>query len=353
MMTDPLVVTIVTVLLIVVSAGFVVVEFSLLGARQHRLEAEAHTSRSARAALRGMNQLTIMLAGAQLGITLATFALGAVTKPAVHHWLIPVLTWARLPHQLADGAAFVLALLVVTFLHLVLGEMTPKSWAIADPERAAKLVALPARGFVWLVRPLLNLVNAIANRLVRASGITPVDRAAVGGQDVDTIRHLVEHSASVGALDASFREQLSGVFELQGLTVESLIPPGRPLTAVPPAATVADVRQTAAQSGHLRIIVTTPDGPPGVVHVRDTLLEPPDRTIAELVRPVFTLPASTPVSDALTLIREAGEQLAAVMRHGEFIGVVTLSDVLRRVLPIDLRGEEPQQDRERPRGAER
>ena len=341
-MSDPLVVTAVTVLLIVLSAFFVIVEFALLGARRHRLEAEAATNRAARAALRGINELTIMLAGAQLGITACTFALGAVTKPAVDAWLSPVFVSWGAPEGLADGAAFGLSLLFVTFLHLVVGEMAPKSWAIAYPETSAKLIGVPSRGFIWVVRPLLVWVNAIANRLVAASGVTPVDRAAVGGQAVDTIRHLVEHSASVGALDPSFRTQLSGVLELEQLTVEALVAPGATPTTVPVRATAADVQAAAARSGHLRILVEDPGaGTPGVVHVRDTLLEPPDRPVRDLARPAFVLDADTPVYEALARIRAAGEQFAAVVHEGRFVGVITLSDVLRRVLPRELAADRP------------
>lgn len=337
---NPLLVGAVTALLIMLSAFFVVIEFALLGARRHRLEAEALSNRSARAALRGINELTIMLAGAQLGITACTFALGAVTKPAVDAWLAPLLTQWGAPAQLSDGTAFVLSLLFVTFLHLVVGEMAPKSWAIAHPEVSAKLIALPSRGFIWLVRPLLVWVNEVANRLVAASGVTPVDRAAVGGQDVDTIRHLVEHSASMGALDADFRTQLSGVFELEKLTAEDLLTPGKKPTAVPATATVADVQRTAAQSRHMRILVEAPgDSPvdaPRVVHVRDTLLEPMDRPVAAIARPSFAIDAGTPISEALERMRSASEQLAVVMRGGRFVGVITATDILKRILPAQL-----------------
>ena len=161
---NPWLVVGVTLGLIIVSAFFVVIEFALLAVRRHRLEEAAHTSRSARAALKGANELTVMLAGAQLGITACTFALGAVTKPAVDDALAPVLLAWGLPAWGADVAAFVTALLVVTFLHLVVGEMAPKSWAIAHPERAAMLIGIPSRAFVWVFRPLLMWVNRIANR---------------------------------------------------------------------------------------------------------------------------------------------------------------------------------------------
>jgi CBS domain containing-hemolysin-like protein len=132
-MSDPVVVAVATVLIIAASAFFVAIEFAVLAAKRHRLEDAAASSRSARAALRSSNELTVLLAGSQLGITIATLALGAITKPAVHHWITPVLEGWGAPLWVADVAGFVLALIIVTFLHLVVGEMAPKSWAIAHP----------------------------------------------------------------------------------------------------------------------------------------------------------------------------------------------------------------------------
>lgn len=333
-MNHPLVVIVVTTLLIALSAFFVVIEFALLGARRHRLEAEVSYSRSARAALRGINELTIMLAVAQLGITACTFALGAVTKPALDRWLGPAfLAWGA-PPWVADGTAFALSLLFVTFLHLVVGEMAPKSWAITHPETAAKLVGLPSRAFARLFRPLLTWVNNVANRLVSASGVEPVDRAAIAGQDADTIRHLVERSASAGVLDASFRAQISDVLDLQKLEVGELIPPRSTPTGVLADATVADVREAARRSGHMRILVESADGAvPRLLHVRDTLLEPTDRPAGELARDALTLRTGTPVYEALARMRATSEQLAIVTNGDRLLGVITVTDVLRRILP--------------------
>lgn len=333
-MENPVFVLVATVAIIVLSALFVVVEFSLLGARRHRLQEAAVTSRSARAAMRSVNELTVMLAGAQLGITACTFALGAITKPAVHHWLAPLFALTGLPTWIADGSSFVLALLIVTFLHLVVGEMAPKSWAIAHPEVSATAIALPARAFIWVFRPLLLWINAIANRLVAAAGVTPVDRAAVGGHDAATIRHLVEHSAEVGSLEQSFRTQIARAIDLESLDVASLVRAGVEPTAVSSDAPVADVREASVRSGHMRILVRGEE--PGrlrVVHVRDTLLEPPDRTAGELARDPLVLTADTPVHEALAQMRSSSEQLAVVMSGERFVGVVTVADILRRVLP--------------------
>ncbi|HJC30210.1 MAG TPA: DUF21 domain-containing protein [Candidatus Dietzia intestinipullorum] len=353
-MSNPLVVVAATLGLIIASAFFVIIEFALLGARRHRLEADAARSPSARAAIRGLDELTVMLAGAQLGVTACTFALGAVTKPAVDAWLGPALSSLGAPAGVADVVSFALSLLLVTFLHLVAGEMAPKSWAIAHPELAATIIGVPSRAFVWVFRPLLVWINTMANRLVSASGIEPVDRAAVGGQDADTIRQLVEHSASVGALTASMRTPLSGALELEHLTVEELVNSEKAPTAVETDATIAQVQEAAARTDHMRILLA--DGPgsaPEVVHVRDTLTEPEDAPARPLARRAMVLDRQTPVYEALALARERSEQLMAVTGAdsgsgagsgsgtgdgaddgaGRFLGVVTVADILRHILP--------------------
>jgi CBS domain containing-hemolysin-like protein len=334
-MNDPLIIIIVTVSLIALSAFFVIIEFALLGARRQRLEELAGTSRSARAALRGMNDLILMLAGAQLGITFCTFALGAISKPAVDTWLGPVFISLGLPDWAAGGAAFGIALFVVTFLHLVVGEMAPKSWAIAHPEKSALAIGVISRAYIWPLRPLLNGVNSLANRLVRATGVEPVESAAVGGQDIETIRQLVEHSAKVGTLEPQMQQQLSGLIDLGTMPIEALLAENTPPTYVVQGATVADVQAAANQSGHLRILVLGAQGTtPLVVHVRDTLLEPDVRSAQELARPAFVLDAQTPVFDALARMRKSSAQLAVIMSDGQMRGVVTLSDILKRVLPV-------------------
>lgn len=333
-MKDPLIVTLVTVILIALSAFFVIIEFALLGARRHRLEELAPHSRSARAALRGMNDLTLMLAGAQLGITFCTFALGAITKPAIDLWLGPTLVQWGLPTWAAGGTAFAFSLAFVTFLHLVVGEMTPKSWAIAHPEKSALAVGMAARAYTWPLRPFLRCINRLANRLVKASGVEPVESTAVGGRDIATIRQLVEHSATMGTLKPHLQQQISGLIDLGTLPVEALLKSGAVPKHVGYAATVNDVREAAAQSGHLRILVlSNEETAPLVAHLRDTLLEPDTRPAREIARRAFILDAQTPVYEALAQMRNASVQLAVVIKQGQMRGVITLADILGRVLP--------------------
>ncbi|MFV0576850.1 MAG: CNNM domain-containing protein [Vibrio sp.] len=336
-MKDPVVVIVVTLALIILSGFFVIIEFALIGARRHRLEDMAAQSASARAALRGMNELTVMLAGAQLGITFCTFALGAVTKPAVDHWLGPVFLATGLPTWAADSGSFVLALFFVTFLHLVVGEMAPKSWAIAHPEKSALAIGIIARAYIWPLRKLLKWVNLIANKLVRASGVEPVESAAVRGQDIETIKQLVEHSGQVGTLKPQLHQQLSGLIDLGSLPIDTLVLETETLVYVDLNATVADVRKTAVESGHLRILVLGENEfKPLVVHVRDTLLEPVDRPAHEVARQAFLLESTTPVYEALIRMRSASVQLAVIKKDGKIIGVVTLADILERILPTEV-----------------
>lgn len=329
----------VTVLVIVLSAFFVVIEFSLLAARRNRLEETAETSASSRAALRSLNELTLMLAGAQLGITAATFALGAITKPWVHHLIEPA--FGALPDGVAYAVSFALSLFIVTFLHLVVGEMAPKSWALAHPETAVRVIAGPARVFITLFRPLLSWINRMANALVRRTGEVPVERAAAKGYDAETLRHLVEHSRDTGALDDMSASQITGLIALESITVGDAVTPRRPL---PATATVAEVRARSREIRSMRVLLDAPVGADQptlhLVHVRDTLLADPADIADTYSRPALLLPQTTTLSEALNLMRGNNEQVAVVVPEdgiadspGEVVGVITWNDILSRLWP--------------------
>ncbi|BAF54251.1 CNNM domain-containing protein [Corynebacterium glutamicum] len=336
-MTEWYVVLPATILLIALSAFFVIIEFALLAARRNRLEETVETSRSSRAALRSLNELTLMLAGAQLGITMVTFALGAITKPWVHYALIPLFEWARIPLVMADVIAFILSLFIVTFLHLVIGEMAPKSWAIAHPETALRTIAIPARGFINLFRPLLQWINKMANALVRKVGETPVDRAAAGGYDTDTLHALIEHSQETGALDQQSAAQISGIIKLEKITV------GQTLTASPfthsASATVAEVQAAAQRSGSLRVLIDAPSHLfPHVIHVRDTLGASPDEKASKWSRPILTVSETDTLHQALENMREHNEQISAVLSADgkTVLGVITWDHILKYLWPASV-----------------
>ncbi|SHI80517.1 Hemolysin, contains CBS domains [Tessaracoccus bendigoensis DSM 12906] len=323
-------VTLWTVGLIALSAFFVASEFALMAAKQHRLELRAGTA-AGRAALKNSSEITIVLAGAQLGITICTLALGAITKPAVHHALMPLLELG-LPTAAADVVAFVLALIIVTFLHLVIGEMAPKSWAIAHPEDSSVLLALPLRGYMWLTRPILHMMNAAANWLVRRAGAEPVSELG-HGQDAAGLKQLVEHSAKVGSLDSRYSGSLRQVLTLRDTSVGDVLTPGQLFSEVPVDATIADVQEVARYTRHLRILVRDGGHTVGVVHVRDTLAADPSTPALGLARPPVLLTVETGLSVAVATVRKARTQLAVVTDGENEIGIITFEDVLPSLMP--------------------
>lgn len=331
---------IVTILVIVLSAFFVIIEFSLLSARRNRLEETAETSRASRAGLRSLNELTIMLAGAQLGITAATFILGAVTKPWVHHLLVVPLEAVGLPLGIADVVSFIVALFIVTFLHLVIGEMAPKSWAITHPETALHYIAIPARGFIWLFRPLLVWINNMANAMVRRTGETPVDRAGAAGYDVDTLRTLVEHSRETGTLDESSASQITGVIELETSTVgEFARLHGSEIVPLPSDATVAELQSLCISKDIMRALIYTKNSRmPQIVHVRDTLMAEPDAPALQFSRPVLTVAGSTTVQHTLDHMRARNEQMIIVGKSNnkpgaQAVWILTWNNIMNQLWP--------------------
>lgn len=332
-MSNPWVITAITLAVIGLSAFFVAVEFALIAAKRHRLEDAAADSRSARAALRSSTELSVLLAGSQLGITACTLALGAITKPAVHHWITPVAETLGLPLWIADIVGFVLALVIVTFLHLVVGEMAPKSWAVAHPERSAIMLALPMRAFMFLTRPLLHVLNNAANACLRLVRVEPVDEVGQA-HTPEALRQLLQHSAQAGTLEKESSEALLGALDLTRLTLDELVA-GRPEpTAVGPAATAGEVREVSRHDRHRRILVRTEAAGPlsHVVHVRDVLGLAEGAPITEAARPVTVVDGTMTVVRAFEEMREDSVQLALVERADGSHAVVTVTDVLTRLL---------------------
>ncbi|MEQ7124356.1 hemolysin family protein [Actinopolymorpha sp. B11F2] len=317
--------------IIAFSAFFVAVEFALVAARRNRLAEAAATSASARAALKSAQELSLLLAGSQLGITLCTLALGAIAKPAVHHLMTPTLGAWGLPEATADVAAFILSLIVVTFIHLVVGEMAPKSWAISHPEKSATLLALPMRAFMWFTRPLLVTLNQLANWCLHRVGVEPVDELATA-RTADDLRQLVQHSAKAGALDTERHDQLMIALDLHSRPIRDIVRPAAQMAHIDAAATIEQIKTAARSSGHSRLVVRQDGLPVGMVHVRDTLTAPTDVTAAELMRPVATLTADTPIYTAMSAMRDNRNHLALIHDDQQLLGILTLQDLLNQLL---------------------
>ncbi|WP_214321141.1 hemolysin family protein [Nonomuraea sediminis] len=321
-----------TVLFLIGNGFFVASEFALVAARRPRLERQAaHGSSAARAALDGIDELSLMLAGAQLGITLCSLGLGVVSEPVIAGTLVPLFHTLGLPEAAAHGVAFVIALAIVTFLHMVVGEMAPKSWAIAHPERSAMLVALPFRGFTVVVRPLLAALNGVTNGLLRLFGV----RQAAGEtrpRTPEQLRHLVEESRRLGLIEPEDHAVLTQTLRAPETAIADLITPAAEIAGVRGDATAEQIVDACARTGRTRLVVW----PAGVVHLRDAYLarRRGRRVTAErLAYPAPRLAADASVAHAVSAMRAARSQLALVEeRDGKLIGLVSLDTLLTTLL---------------------
>ncbi|MER6783703.1 hemolysin family protein [Streptomyces sp. NPDC000658] len=326
----------VTVLLLIGSGFFVAAEFALVAARRHRMEkAAAQGQRGAGAALAGMRELSLMPAGAQLGITVCTLGLGSVSKPAISHELDPLLHGLGLPSALSYGVAFAVAMIVVVFLHMVVGEMAPKSWAIAHPERSAMLLSPLFRALVNAVRPLIRVLNAMSNALVRLCRVTPRGELA-SVHDREQLAHLVEESERLGLIGKDDSELIANSLTEPQTPVARLRIPAELITSVRAEADVTEILRVAAAHDHSRLLVRDAESVVGSVHARDALVARARGravTARDLARPVPELAAQDTVGDAIDVLRRRRASLAVVRdEDGRLAGLVTLDDLLARLL---------------------
>ncbi len=325
-----------SVALLAGNAFFVAAEFALVASKRHRLEeAAARGSRAARAALSGSRQLSLMLAGAQLGITLCSLGLGALAEPALEHLLSPMLHTAGLPENVSHAVALLIALAVVVFLHMVVGEMAPKSWAISHPERSALLLALPFRAFARVARPALQVLNGLANSCLRLIRVTPQDELAQA-HGPEELRLLIEDSRREGLIAAAEHRLLTASLALRTTTVAMVMTPAEQMVSVPADADAAAIEAASRASGRSRLTVVDPTGRViGIVHVRDAVRATTAgqaTTAADLMIPPLYLRADRTVVSAVHVMRDHRAQLAVVTDDGVTVGLVALEDLLEEII---------------------
>ena len=326
--------------LLLLNAFFVAAEFALLASRRSRIEQLAAAGdKRAGHALAGLRELTLMLAGAQLGITMCSLGLGAVAEPAIAAIIEGVLGETfSLSTTATHVIAFTVALSVVVFLHMVIGEMAPKSWAISHPEDSSLKLAAPFRFYVSVFRPLIRLLNWMANITVRMVGVEPQDDRAMAHSPAD-LQLLLDESAGHGSLAAQEHELLTRSLDLSGLTAADAMSPRRDIVAVP-ADVMVDVAAAEAQrTGRSRIVVHEGDLDHirGFVHVKDLLRLPdgswPITLVGTVARSIMVTPEHHRLEDLLLEMRTDRQHIALVVdEHGTVVGVVTLEDVIEELI---------------------
>jgi len=329
------------VVLLAVNAFFVALEFALVGSRRSRLEPLAEAGdRSAQRSLEDMRDLSIQLAGAQLGITVASLILGLVGEPAMAHLLEgPVSLIPGVPDSWAHGIAGVIGILLVVFAHMVIGEMVPKNLTLAHPEATLRVVGLPNRLYLGVVRPLVWVLNALANLGVRAFGLEPRDELG-NAHTAGELALMVAASREEGTIEGFAGELLSGVLDFSDREVASVMVPRERISTVPSTATPADVEAVVLSLGHSRLPVLGPGGLDdvlGFVHAKDLLQLPEDaarRPLApRLLRRMLVVPRERTLEDLLLAMRRSRVHFALVTEaDGTTAGIVTLDDLLEELV---------------------
>ncbi|MFJ2649309.1 hemolysin family protein [Streptomyces sp. NPDC087420] len=325
------------VLLVLANGFFVGAEFALVSVRRSQIEPHAALgSARARQVLHGLENLPQMMAAAQFGITVCSLTLGAVAEPTVAHLLEPLFHAVRMPEGLVHPLGFVIALALVVFLHLVIGEMVPKNLAMAAPEKTALWLSPGLVGFARLCRPVTAALGACARLVLRAFRVEPKDEVEAVFTS-EQLNRLVEDSGQAGLLDAEAQERLEDALELGSRPVTDVLLPRGSLVTVTPAVTPREIEELTVRTGFSRFPVCAEGNAAfmGYLHVKDVLdLEADERAVPQHVwRPMATLRAELPLDDALTVMRRAATHLAQVAdASGRVLGLVALEDVLEMLV---------------------
>ncbi|SFP16062.1 Hemolysin, contains CBS domains [Geodermatophilus dictyosporus] len=331
----------VLVALLLGNAFFVAAEFALVSARVDQIEPRAATGAPrAVKTLAAMRNVSQNMAGAQLGITLCSLGLGAVGEPAVAHLIEVPLHALHVPDALLHPIALVIALSIVTVLHMVLGEMVPKNITIAGPDRAALVLGPALAAFTRLLKPVIWFFNTTANVFVRLFGATPTDEVAASF-DEGEIRSMITQSRREGLLGTEVSELAAGALQFEQHAVEDVVLPMDTVVTVPRSTTPRQLEAVVAEHGFSRYPVQGDDGTlVGFVHVKDALGAPAaerDRPIADdLVTPLVPLAPGTKLPEVLSEMRAQGAHLGGVVESdgGErrTVGLVALEDVLELLI---------------------
>lgn len=320
----------ISLLLLVANGFFVAAEFAVIAAKPSRLQTRVESGdHRAEAALANSRELSLMLASAQLGITICTLGLGALAKPAVKDLLTPVFSGVGVPDGVASAITLLLAVALVVFLHMVVGEMAPKSWAISHPEQSALLLARPFRLFTGAFRWALRGLNAAANGLVRRAGVDPVDSVGNAQGPVE-LQRLISQSREHGSLAEGEHDLLAGALRLEHATLREVVVPWEQVVTVPLTASAADAERVSSETGRSRLVVLDHGAAAGLVHIREVLVT--GDPVRELVHPIETVDADVHLIDALAAMRARRAHLALVGSHGEIVGIAALEDLIEEVV---------------------
>ncbi len=324
-------------ILILFNGFFVGAEFAVISARRAQIEPRAEAgSRPAKLTIKGMESVSLLLATAQLGVTICSLLILLIAEPSVHHLLEPLLAVFGWGDSLVAGVSFALTLILVSFLHVVVGEMVPKNISFSIPERAALILVPMLYGLAQLLRPIVWALNAIANSILRLFKVEPKDEAN-SSYTLDQVEDIVEHSTREGALE-DFSGTLTNTFEFTEKQVQDVAVPLETVVSFRETVTPREVEQAVAKYGFSRYPLTDEqDELVGYLHLKDVIDLRDDEADhafpAKRVRTLISLPATMELEDALASMRRVHAHMAKSFNSaGAVEGVLFLEDILEELV---------------------
>ncbi|MEY5057385.1 MAG: hypothetical protein RI987_189 [Actinomycetota bacterium] len=323
--------------LILFNGFFVGAEFAVISARRAQIEPRADAgSRPAKLTIKGMESVSLLLATAQLGVTICSLLILLIAEPSIHHLLEPLLSGFGWSEGLVSGVSFALTLILVSFLHVVVGEMVPKNISFSIPERAALILVPMLYGLAQVLRPVVWALNATANSILRLFRVEPKDEAN-SSYTLDQVEDIVEHSTREGALE-DFSGTLTNTFEFTEKQVHDVAVPVEKLIWFRETVTPREVEQAVAKYGFSRYPLTDEqDELVGYLHLKDVIDlredEGDDAFPAKRVRTLISLPATMELEDALASMRRVHAHMAKSFdANGVVRGVLFLEDILEELV---------------------
>ncbi|GAV97163.1 HlyC/CorC family transporter [Corynebacterium glutamicum] len=341
--------------LLTASTGlFVAIEFALTGLEKSTVETHVKQKgdSSARAVQRDHQNLSFVLSGAQLGITITTLATGFLAEPVLAKFFTPALELVGLNESASSAVALIIALLVATTLSMVFGELVPKNWAITNPLGVARFVVHPVNWFNMVLKPFINGMNKSANFIVRKLGIEPAEELA-SARSSQELTALVRSSAESGGLDQNTAAVINRSLQFGDATADEFMTPRSTIESLRATDTVNDLIELALETGHSRFPVTEGDLDEtiGMVHIKDAFsvvqAERATTMVRDLARKIPVVPASLDGDSVLNAVRSAGSQVILVAdEYGGTAGMVTIEDVVEEILG-EIHDEHDDSDAER------
>jgi len=331
------------VILLVGANGFVVAaEFSLVSVRRTRIaELVASGNTSAEAVQKAISNPDRVIAATQLGITIASLGLGWIGEPALAHWIEPLVNLfpADIQPEVSRSISAGISFAVITFLHVVVGELAPKSIALQDPERTSLVVARPTLWTEWLFKPIILLLNGTGNALLRLMGVKPASGHELV-HSVNELKMLVTASAESGVVEEEESEMLHAIFDFGELLVRQVMIPRTEIIAVEADMPLDEVIRLVTENSFTKLPVYEGDLDQilGILHVKDLLrlITQPDKqhdTARSLARDTLYVPETLSVNQLLQQFRTNRQHIAIVMdEYGGTAGLVTLEDLLEEIV---------------------